>query len=94
MERASLFVHDNEIKPAELLVPEHFPAGHQTEAAHAEGGQDTLPLHEVTRRHILEVLEACGGNKSLTARRLEISLSTLKRKLKEMGHETKGTRRT
>jgi DNA-binding NtrC family response regulator len=45
---------------------------------------DILPLEEVKRRHVLSALRACSDNKSLTARSLGISLSTLKRKLKEM----------
>ncbi len=42
------------------------------------------PLEGVIRRHITQAYEACGHNKSKTAAKLNISLSTLKRKLSEM----------
>jgi two-component system response regulator AtoC len=43
------------------------------------------PLADVERRHILAVYDALGGNKSQTARVLDIGLQTLHRKLKEYG---------
>jgi DNA-binding NtrC family response regulator len=46
--------------------------------------REIIPLEEVKRQHILSALRACSGNKSLTARSLGVSLSTLKRKLREM----------
>lgn len=44
-----------------------------------------LPLDEVEKRHILRMLEACGGNKSEAARRLGVSRKTLERKCAEWG---------
>lgn len=40
-----------------------------------------LALDAVEKRHILQVLDACGGNKSVAARRLGIARKTLDRKL-------------
>ena len=37
-------------------------------------------LHAVERRHILSILEACGGNRAEAARRLGISRKTIDRK--------------
>ena len=48
------------------------------------GGTD-LPLDEVEKRHILRMLDACGGNKSEAARRLGVSRKTLERKCAEWG---------
>jgi DNA-binding NtrC family response regulator len=44
-----------------------------------------LPLAEVEKNHILLVYERTGCNKSETARRLEIGLNTLRRKLQTYG---------
>ncbi|MBC7186953.1 MAG: sigma-54-dependent Fis family transcriptional regulator [Calditrichaeota bacterium] len=44
-------------------------------------------LDEVEKRHILQVLEKYGGNKSMAARALNISRSTLREKLKSYGVE-------
>ncbi len=43
------------------------------------------PLAEVEKNHILRVYDSTGCNKSETARRLEIGLNTLRRKLKSYG---------
>jgi len=40
-----------------------------------------MPLDEVEKRSILEVINACGGNKSEAARRLGITRKTLRKKL-------------
>jgi two-component system response regulator HydG len=44
-----------------------------------------LPLEEVEKAAILKTLEAAGGNKSETARRLGITRKTLHKKLKAYG---------
>jgi DNA-binding NtrC family response regulator len=84
IERAALLLQGDEIKPAELLLqsslsPPLAAGGRKSMSIH-----EILPLEEMKRRHILSALRACSDNKSLTARSLGISLSTLKRKLKEM----------
>ena len=48
-----------------------------------DDGSDRLDLAE--KRHILHVLEKCGGNRSLAARRLGIGRRTLYRRLEEWG---------
>ena len=50
-------------------------------ADQAGGAAGNLPLTEVEKRSILEVLGACGGNKSEAARRLGITRKTLRKKL-------------
>ena len=84
IERASLLLRGDEIRAADLLLHgglnQCFPANKET----ARAGQEIPSLEEVKRHHILSVLKACSGNKSLTARNLGVSLSTLKRNLKEM----------
>lgn len=47
-----------------------------------DNGCELLPLSEVERRHVEKVLEACGGNRTVTAKVLGIGLSTLQRRLK------------
>jgi two-component system response regulator HydG len=49
------------------------------------GRATSLPLGLVERDTILQVLEACGGNMSKTARKLGIGRATLYRKLKKHG---------
>jgi two-component system, NtrC family, response regulator AtoC len=44
-----------------------------------------VPLHEMEKQHILKVYSQAEKNKSETARLLEISLSTLRRKLESYG---------
>ena len=46
---------------------------------------DVSPLEEIERRHILAVFERFGGNLAKTAAALRVSLSTLKRRIKEYG---------
>jgi DNA-binding NtrC family response regulator len=82
MERASLLLKGDILRPANLLVSsesdnssverKHYMATH------------IVPLQELKKQQILTALKACAGNKSRTARTLGISLSTLKRTLAEI----------
>jgi DNA-binding NtrC family response regulator len=65
-------------EPAADLSPAPAPAAPQ-------GAGAVRPLAEVEADHIRFALTACGGNLAETARRLEISRSTLYRKMTEMG---------
>ncbi len=61
------------------LILGEFPP----EFAGLPDGEDNEPvesLHAVERRHILTVLEACGGNRAEAARRLGVSRKTIDRK--------------
>jgi DNA-binding NtrC family response regulator len=82
IERASLLLKGDVLKPASLLVSSELDnawvEGRQTVAA------EIVPLQELKRQQILTALKACSGNKSLTARTLGISLSTLKRTLADI----------
>ncbi len=84
IERASLLLQGDEMKPAHLLFaadPDYPPASKHDKASELEA---IMPLEELSKQQIIFALKACSGNKSLTARTLGISLSTLKRKLAEM----------
>ncbi|MGI9542456.1 MAG: helix-turn-helix domain-containing protein, partial [Cyclobacteriaceae bacterium] len=48
-------------------------------------GDDTFDLKTVEKNHILKMLNIVGGNKSEAAKKLDIGLATLYRKLKEYG---------
>jgi two-component system response regulator HydG len=68
------------------ILPVHFPqitAGVKT--SKASTGETFPPMTDVEKVHILEALEATGGNKRETARLLGISRDTLYRKMKKYG---------
>ncbi|RPI80062.1 MAG: sigma-54-dependent Fis family transcriptional regulator [Desulfobacteraceae bacterium] len=84
IERSVILRLDNEIKPANLLTQKdqsddaaHGPISHSP-------ATDFLPIEKVIAHHIKACLKVCNGNKSLAARKLGISLSTLKRKLNDI----------
>jgi DNA-binding NtrC family response regulator len=58
-------------------------------AAPSAAGQpdvgDMVSLGDIERRHILEVLQRAGGNRSKAAQILDISVRTLRNKLQEYG---------
>ncbi|MBA7703157.1 Transcriptional regulatory protein ZraR [subsurface metagenome] len=84
IERAALLLHGDEIRPADLLLQDSLSSPLEKSSQKTMNIREIIPLEEVKRRHILSALRACSGNKSLTARSLGVSLSTLKRKLREM----------
>jgi transcriptional regulator with PAS, ATPase and Fis domain len=72
--------------PGKLIQPEHLPASvlQSPGASEALGGDRVgAPLKEVERRHILATLAAFGDNRSLAAKALGISPTTLWRRLKQ-----------
>jgi DNA-binding NtrC family response regulator len=87
MERALLLHREGPLRPSLLLLRDHAENanGLQTAAAPllppATNG-DIPSLEEIERRHIAVVLGALGGNLTRAARALGISVSTLKRKLR------------
>jgi len=82
MERASLLLKGDILRPANLLVSSESD-NPSVERKHYVATQ-IVPLQELKKQQILTALKACAGNKSRTARTLGISLSTLKRTLAEI----------
>ena len=63
--------------PHDILAPDPDNLREET--------QDQIePLEQVTRKYIARAYRLCGKNKARTAAALDVSLSTLKRKLKQM----------
>jgi two-component system, NtrC family, response regulator AtoC len=80
LERA-VFLCDREVIHRPDLAID-LPAGTDLPPTHASWAGDTvLPLDEVTRRYMQEVLEKTRGNKSLAARLLGITRKTLREHL-------------
>jgi two-component system response regulator AtoC len=77
VERAVILADGKTIESRHL--PERFG---KVDYQSANAPKEIMPLAEVERRYILEVLEANQGNKSKTAEQLGISRSALWRKLK------------
>ncbi|MEL6538261.1 MAG: sigma-54 dependent transcriptional regulator [Bacteroidota bacterium] len=81
VERSVILADDHQLNhttlPGEIL--EGAPSG----ATPDEMG--SVDLYSVEKIHILKVLEMTGGNKAEAAKRLDIGLATLYRKLKEYG---------
>ena len=84
IERAALLLQGDEIRPADLLLQDSLSSPLEKSSQKTMNIREIIPLEEVKKQHILSALRACSGNKSLTARSLGVSLSTLKRKLREM----------
>ena len=64
------------------LILGTFPDMGDTDGPQAD---DEASLEAVEQRHILAMLERCGGNQSEAARRLGISRKTIERKLQSWG---------
>jgi DNA-binding NtrC family response regulator len=66
-----------------------LPSSVQREAPSRDDEAKLVPLSELERQHILEVLRSVGGNRALAARFLGLDRKTLYRKLKayEGGHD-------
>jgi two-component system response regulator HydG len=79
MERAIALSDGPELGPSDL--PERMRASDQAAPVQVE----FVPLEEVERRHILQVFQGVGGNKSLASRILGLNRKTLYRKLREYG---------
>jgi two-component system response regulator HydG len=73
MEQAVIFAVANEIQPDELSFPG---------TANEESAPESQALADVERRHILQVLKNCKGNKTDAAKLLGLARSTLLIKLK------------
>jgi DNA-binding NtrC family response regulator len=92
IERAVILSGGEELQTIHLgFAPaEHAPSSVTAETAPAEAASnEPLPLDELEKRHILSVLEQCAGNRTHTAKKLGISIRTLRNKLHEFGVMTK-----
>ena len=71
---------------------EHLPARFLETTAEADppSNEDFVTLAQLEKRYIVDVLKACGGNKSKTAEILGISRAALWRKLKQLKDEQTG----
>ncbi|MGE5893800.1 MAG: sigma-54-dependent transcriptional regulator [bacterium] len=76
IERAAIYCKGEWITPDELNITKPVvPEGQEPE--------ELLPLEEMERRYILKVLASVGDNKTLAAKVLGISRTTLREKLKD-----------
>ena len=64
-----------------LIRATELPAGKPQRSREETNLEDTRPLREVEREHIMRVYESTGRNKTQTAKLLSISVNTLKKKL-------------
>ena len=81
VERAVIMAAGSSITAADL-PPEIQPAGVQATTAKRSAG---TKLEDMEKQHILEALNACGGNQNEAAKMLGIARNTLWRKLKAYG---------
>jgi DNA-binding NtrC family response regulator len=84
IERALLLQKGDETRPSELLGDPSETGVSPSRPAPAEDGE-LRTLEEVEKDHILHALGELSNNYSRTARALGISLSTLKRKIRNYG---------
>jgi DNA-binding NtrC family response regulator len=80
MERA-VFLCDSDIISRTDLAIELPPGADLPPPSPSWAGDSVLPLNEVVRRYMHEVLEKTGGNKSQAARLLGITRKTLREHL-------------
>ena len=91
IERALILRNGEEITVADLPSDVWATAGEQAyepeEGPPSSGGaSEDLTLRGARKRHVLAVLERCGGNRTQAARKLGISRSTMKELLRTWGH--------
>lgn len=83
IERAVILQQGTEIRPSELLIRTVVKAEPAVAVRPAASDGKAARLDDLERAHIISALEEQKGNYSRTARALGISLSTLKRRLKQ-----------
>jgi transcriptional regulator with PAS, ATPase and Fis domain len=79
LERAAILGDGKTIRPTDLPREVRGPG--------AAVGTQVLSLSQMEKRHITDVLEKTGGNKSQAAKILDISRDTLYQKIKQFGLE-------
>jgi DNA-binding NtrC family response regulator len=75
VERLSVLSNDGEVTAAEVALHLPTPAPEDLDTG-------LLSLEEIERRHILKVLQRCGGNRARAAKILDVDPKTLYNKLK------------
>lgn len=85
VERAAALALAEEIRPEDL--PDRIRESGHTAAIVSEAAKRQVPLREVERSYIQEVLRQTGGNKSRAAEILGLDRKTLYRKLEEYARE-------
>jgi transcriptional regulator with PAS, ATPase and Fis domain len=81
IERSLIFADDEQIELEHL--PEELFKQITTTGSHS----DVVPLDQIEKNYILDLLERNGGNKLTTAKQLNIATTTLYRKLRQYGVE-------
>ena len=56
-----------------------------TTSTQSSGADDVISLGDLEKNHILAILDKCSGNRTHAARKLGISIRTLRNKLNEYG---------
>jgi DNA-binding NtrC family response regulator len=95
IERAVILCADGEqLQPGHLGFGGAALAAAATAAASANNAvadnEEVMPLGDLEKKHILGALDKCGGNRTHAARKLGISIRTLRNKLNEYGLGGKG----
>ena len=80
LERSFILQKGNELRPSELLMKTYYS---QPNSRESTCNKVVKPLAEIEKQHIKFALEGLSGNVTKTAKVLGISLSTLKRKIKD-----------
>ena len=79
LERSLILQKGNELRPSELIGKTYAVQSNSNEIT---SNKVIQPLEEIEKQHIKSALEGLSGNLTKTANALGISLSTLKRKIK------------
>jgi DNA-binding NtrC family response regulator len=83
LERAVILQSGSELLPSELLGKTNDRDHQGTDAPSSSRDGDIATLEEIEKNHIQHALKRLSGNITRTAKVLGISLSTLKRKIKD-----------
>ncbi len=85
LERAAILQSGSELSPSELIGKTVDHDQRRADAAAPSGNVAIATLDAIEKNHIQQALNCLSGNITQTAKALDISLSTLKRKIKDYG---------